>query len=154
MAKEALSYYVVRLTLMNNKPVLQRLREGRRNRNISSVTKRFDSKANIAEVSNLSLTIKFLSKNFSPNIWWSNSFIKNVTLHTVTSLAVNSITDTFLQMLQNLQNSCIRSEIEKCPDYLTGFRLTLWYIGFRLEKHLDNSELDWFYYQLDLDWLI
>ena len=154
MAKEALSYYVVRLTLMNNKPVLQRLREGRRNRNISSVTKRFDSKANIAEVSNLSLTIKFLSKNFSPNIWWSNSFIKNVTLHTVTSLAVNSITDTFLQMLQNLQNSCIRSEIEKCPDYLTGFRLTLWYIGFRLEKHLDNSELNWFYYQLDLDWLI
>ena len=125
LAKEALSSYVVRLTLMNNKPVLQRLREGRRNRNISSVTKRFDSKANIAEVSNLSLTIKFLSKNFSPNIWWSNSFIKNVTLHTVTSLAVNSITDTFLQMLQNLQNSCVRSEIEKCPDYLTGFRLTL-----------------------------
>ena len=91
LAKEALSSYVVRLTLMNNKPVLQRLREGRRNRNISSVTKRFDSKANIAEVSNLSLRIKFLSKNFSPKIWWSNSFIKNVTLHTVTSLAVNSI---------------------------------------------------------------
>ena len=151
MAKEALSSYVVRLTLMNNKPVLQRLREGRRNRNISSVTKRFDSKANIAEVSNLSLRIKFLSKNFSPKIWWSNSFIKNVTLHTVTSLAVNSITDTFLQMLQNFQNSCIRSEIEKFSDYLTGFRLTLWYIGFRLEKHLENSDLDWFYYQLDLD---
>ena len=52
------------------------------------------------------LNISQISKKY---IWRSTSFKKIATLHTVTSLTVNSITDIFLQILQSFQNSCLKT---------------------------------------------
>ena len=44
-------------------------------------------------------------------IWWSTSFKKIATLHTATSITLNSVTDIFLQILQNFQTRCSRCDI-------------------------------------------